>query len=210
MTRTRRTEASGSDGYAARAARIASTAGVARAARAVGVAALLALCACSSSPPTRFYELLPVEGERAAGSTRIRVSSVQVPAGHDRPQLVLRGEGHETTLAEFDRWLEPLSDGMQRVLALDLAARLGEERVGAMGNPLAVTNVNVVFERLELSPGRTSIATVNLLFVPPSGRDTWTRHATLEVATGPSPADVPAAVSEMLARIADLIVAEID
>ena len=47
----------------------------------------------------------------------------------DRPQIVTRPGAHALEFAEFDRWGEPLSESVSRVLAANLGALLGTDRV---------------------------------------------------------------------------------
>jgi len=166
------------------------------------------LSACATSPPTRFYELVPIAGEDVGSPIAVRVDAVTIPASHDRPQIVTAAGGPARALAEFDRWIEPLDEGIQRVLALDLAARLGEDRVPrGMQRAEPSLALFVRFERIAFRPGGTSSADVALTFERVG--DPWTVHATLEAETGPAAADVPDAASRMLADLADLIAAEV-
>ena len=59
----------------------------------------------------------------------VALSPVQVPRYLDRPQLVTRSDANTLELAEFDKWSEPLSDMIGRVLAEDLSRRLADARV---------------------------------------------------------------------------------
>ena len=54
------------------------------------------------------------------------VGAVTIPDLLDRPQIVLRSDANTIEVLDFDRWGAPLSDQLQRVLAADLSARLGE------------------------------------------------------------------------------------
>jgi uncharacterized lipoprotein YmbA len=105
-------------------------------------AAALLLCtilaACATSEPSRFYTLTPQppgQAEPAAGAParqaplNVALSPVQVPRYLDRPQLVTRSDANTLELAEFDKWSEPLSDMIGRVLAEDLSRRLAGARV---------------------------------------------------------------------------------
>ena len=47
----------------------------------------------------------------------------------DRPQIVTRRGAFALDLAEYDRWGEPLEQSISRVLAENLAALLGSDRV---------------------------------------------------------------------------------
>lgn len=100
------------------------------------------------SPPSRFYLLTP-GGETRAAATDLApdggpgvgpadlgladlglgVGPIRIPAYLDRPQIVTRSGANGLELAPFDRWGEPLQESVARVLATELARRLGTERV---------------------------------------------------------------------------------
>jgi uncharacterized lipoprotein YmbA len=96
------------------------------------------LSACATSAPSRFYTLTPQPpgqaGPAAGAVTRqaplnVALSPVQVPRYLDRPQLVTRSDANTLDLAEFDKWSEPLSEMIGRVLAENLSRRLADARV---------------------------------------------------------------------------------
>jgi len=81
--------------------------------------------------PTRFYLLdsLPMPGSATSDAPSIGVGPVNLPEYIDRPQIVTRSPGNEIRLADFARWGAPLKDLVPRVLAENLAALLGTEKV---------------------------------------------------------------------------------
>jgi uncharacterized lipoprotein YmbA len=95
------------------------------------------------SPPSRFYLLTPGGETRAAATDlapgggpgvgladlALGVGPIRIPAYLDRPQIVTRSGANALELAPFDRWGEPLQESVARVLATELARRLGTERV---------------------------------------------------------------------------------
>ena len=89
------------------------------------------LSGCASSPVPRFYLLSSLEatGPETKPSAEERclsigVGPISIPYYLDRPQIVTRGVSTELTLAEFDRWGEPLGDNLKRVLAKNLSILL--------------------------------------------------------------------------------------
>lgn len=102
---------------------------------------ILALCAAAlagclglgkgTMEPARFYLLAPLsaQGGRDAGGPSIGVGPVTLPEYLNRPQVVTRVGGNEIHLADFARWGEPLKDHVPRVLAENLSALLGTDRV---------------------------------------------------------------------------------
>jgi uncharacterized lipoprotein YmbA len=90
---------------------------------------------CSRSPQTTFYTLgtLPV-GETVTLSPvpcSVAVFPVTLPEFVDRPQLVRTTAGSQVHVLEFHRWAEPLKAAIPRLMADDMARRLGTERVSA-------------------------------------------------------------------------------
>jgi hypothetical protein len=59
----------------------------------------------------------------------IGVGPVELQEYLNRPQIVTRQSPNRLELAEFDRWIEPLKKSLPRILAENLSALLGTERV---------------------------------------------------------------------------------
>lgn len=92
-------------------------------------APLLVMTACQSTPDSRLYTLAVVPPAGAAQPVRsapqiLALGSLDLPMLIDRPQIVRRIDGNRVEALEFDRWAEPLADGLRSTLAGDLAARL--------------------------------------------------------------------------------------
>jgi len=89
---------------------------------------LFVLAACQSTPDSRLYTLavIPPAGaaQPAAASRTLALGSLDLPMLIDRPQIVRRIDGNRVETLEYDRWAEPLADGLRSTLAGDLAARL--------------------------------------------------------------------------------------
>jgi len=86
---------------------------------------LLAAVGCATSPPARFYLLSPPASQSMADQMQktVQVSlQVQVPDYLDRPQIMIREDTHRLSLAELDRWAEPLSRMLTQFLARHLTA----------------------------------------------------------------------------------------
>ncbi|MBE0618061.1 MAG: membrane integrity-associated transporter subunit PqiC, partial [Proteobacteria bacterium] len=84
--------------------------------------------------PTRFFLLEPLADASPASSRSgtgpaIGIGPVEIPRYLDRPNIVTRGASNEVQVADFVLWAEPLVDGVPRILAEDLSALLGTERV---------------------------------------------------------------------------------
>lgn len=114
---------------------------------------------CGSSPVARFYTLKPdatLTSAQDAVPLHVVVSPVTIPDLVDRPQIVTRAADNQVLLGEFDRWGEPLKGDIARVIAADLGALLGSERVGVFesGSDVPpVWRVRVDVMRFDSMPG---------------------------------------------------------
>lgn len=137
-----------------------------RVAASLFTAGALALAGCAGvADTTRYYMLsptptaTPVSARPAGSSAGVGIGPVMIPRYLDRAQIVTRGASDEVEISEYRRWAEPLESGIAQVLADNLAAQLGSERVavfpwrGAAARPLDYRVVVVVL-RFDGSPGR--------------------------------------------------------
>lgn len=94
----------------------------------------LGIAACRSEP-TNFYLLTPLQAPDDGSDTQsaagpwLGVGPIEVPHYLDRPQIVLQATAGAVTMGEFDRWAEPLHDGLIRVLGENLAVLVPTNRV---------------------------------------------------------------------------------
>ncbi|MFU8763789.1 MAG: membrane integrity-associated transporter subunit PqiC [Haliea sp.] len=95
-----------------------------------GVAAMLLLAACGSSPQHNFYLLSAESRGGASGqSPSLGIGPIEIPEYLNRNSLVYSRGSNQLHIANFERWAEPLEDGIQRVLGLNLAAQLGTQNI---------------------------------------------------------------------------------
>ncbi len=101
------------------------------------IAVLIGLTLCTGcighSAPPRFYVLTDVPRSTVAAPSAepgaaVGVGPVGLPGYLDRIQIVTR-RGAQMEVAEFDRWGEPLSEGVPRAIAVRLAALLQTDRI---------------------------------------------------------------------------------
>ena len=105
--------------------------------------AALALAACGTTATARFYSLSSTATTAAnatatgtpASSVTVVVGPVSIPASVDRPEFVTTASSNSVEINAFNRWAEPLNDGISRTVAGDLAALLGGATVSVA--PLA-------------------------------------------------------------------------
>lgn len=113
------------------------------------VAASVSLASCAVTDPTKYYTL----GQAATGivatasaaasrssmagtrSVGIGVGPLIMPSYLDRIQIVTRTGADQVELSTFHRWAEPLNDGMARILAEEIGARVPTERIATFPWP---------------------------------------------------------------------------
>ena len=88
--------------------------------------------------PSRFFTLSAVapSPDSPPGSVAVGLGPVRVPAYLDRPELATRVATSEVSFSSTDRWAEPLSASLRRVLAENLSAILGTEDILAFPWPV--------------------------------------------------------------------------
>ena len=97
-----------------------------------------------------------------------------IPGYLDRLQIVTRDANDEVAVAMYDRWAEPLENGIAQVLADNLGAHVASERIAVFpwrGGVPRVLDYQVVVVVLRAGPG---------------GRRPWTRGGALSVRTATS------------------------
>lgn len=97
----------------------------------IGALALgLLLAGCGSSPPNNYYLLSAHEFPTPGGDTpAIGVGPIEIPEYLSREGVVYRRQGNSLQVASLDLWAEPLVNGVQRVLVLNLAGLLNTQDV---------------------------------------------------------------------------------
>ncbi len=176
----------------------------------------LFLAACASSPGYQYY-LLTAQSTPATESDDIAVGigPVSIPEYLARNEIIYRRDGNRVRLAGTARWAEPLVDGMQRVLALNLAAQLGTQNVGYLPGlnsapPGYAVKVNVL--ALDVTASQAQLTAEWIITQPaeeaPVARST--AHERYSMPEGePTPATVAGAYSELLGQLSAGIAAQI-
>ena len=89
------------------------------------------LAGCASSPPSKFYQLSPLQNRTVVTwdaslekPEMIAIGPVHIPDYLDRPQIVTRAGKNELRLSEFDRWSGSLDSDVTRVLVEDISGLL--------------------------------------------------------------------------------------
>lgn len=95
--------------------------------------ALLAglLASCSSTPPSRLYLLEPMVTEQSESMSELTVAVARVvlPEYLKRDEILTREQRFRVTVADFDRWAEPLDFNIGSVVAENLSLLIPTDRV---------------------------------------------------------------------------------
>jgi uncharacterized lipoprotein YmbA len=107
------------------------------------------------------------------------VGPVTVPDMVDRPQIVTRNPDNTIEMNEFARWAAPLKSDIGRVIAADLAQRLGTAHVstvdlGAARPPVWRVRVNIM--RFDSVPGDSVTIEAQWAVRPPGHAATALGH----------------------------------
>lgn len=117
--------------------------------------AALLLAACTPAEPLRFYGLNPLAEPAPAAESGLAIGVVPInlAAYLDRSGIVVRTSPNELAISAQHNWVEPLDAQARRVVARNLAAMLGTDRVFILPEqrllPLDYT-VEIAIERFEI------------------------------------------------------------
>jgi len=102
----------------------------------IGFVLALSLCACFSSPSSRFYMLNSIQQSAPSGMAEADQNQLSICVGPvllaeylDKKQMCTRDSGNEVMYSEFHRWAEPLDTALSRVLVENLSLLLGTSRI---------------------------------------------------------------------------------
>jgi len=184
-------------------------------------ASVLALTGCMSvADPTNYYVLSPMsrrEPTPAASTSTVAVGvgPVLIPGYLDRVQIVTRDANDSVSVAMYDRWAEPLESGIAQVLADNLGAQIGSERIAVFpwrGGVARVLDyqVAVVILRFDGWPGRQASLDVRWRLVGKDGQEIALKRSTLsEPITEPSYQALVQGMNRLLFSLAREIASEI-
>ncbi len=174
----------------------------------------LLIAGCGSTPRSNYYMLsAEAGGTPGMSGPSIGVGPITVPDYLKRKEMVLNRDANRLELAEYDRWAETLDAGILRVTALNLASLLETQQVQRFPwRRKAVPDFGISIAVVEFSVKGTSALLVAEWRVssPKDGTVLSQRISSLETSARSSePADVAAAYSQLLARLAEQIAADI-
>lgn len=94
------------------------------------LALALLLVACGSTPASNYYLLTTRDTTIPDGDTpSLGIGPIVIPEYLNRSGMVSNNNQNKLQISKVDLWAEPLTDGMQRVVSLNLASILNTEDV---------------------------------------------------------------------------------
>ena len=176
------------------------------------LAALCLLAGCVRSRPLQYYQLSAGQdkGGKAEfavpGGAVIGLGPVRLPEYLDRPQIVSRTSANRLTLADGERWAEPLADSVPRALSEDLALLLGTDRIQLYPWPQTRAidcQIAIEFLQFESGPDGTVSLSARWTIMGRDGKGLLpTRRSTFRVTAGGRGQE--AAVGALSRALADL------
>jgi hypothetical protein len=177
----------------------------------------LMLTGCGSSPPNNYYVLSASKSTAAIGDTpAIGVGPIVVPEYLIRENLVYNQDQNTLYVASLDMWGEPLEDGIQRVLALNLSGLLQTQNVrffpwSPKRAPDYGVKVNIL--QLDANKNEASLKAEWLVYRPINDEPVKRRISQLQLplSLGTSePEKVAEAYSKLLFQLSDIIATDIE
>jgi len=200
----------------------------------LGLAVSIGLAGCAVADPTKFYALRQPVAASAQSSVSASIASTPPPSNPDstsavsigvgpvitpgylrRSQIVTRNGDDQMDIAMFHRWAEPLEDGIARVLAEEIGARVPTDRIvmypwqGAVARAIQY-QVVVVVMRLDGSRGGDVTLDTRWRILGKDGKELAFRKSTMsETATGLGYEPMVAAMTRAVAALGQEIATEI-
>lgn len=169
---------------------------------------VLLLSACGTSAPTRFYTITPVEQESSnvayRGTKSIGVDVVEVPGYVTRPQIVTtKDAGYELVIAEFDRWGEPVSNTIQRVVSENINHTLKISSIRPIQGSRSLYDYRIIVEvlRFDAELGKTAYLDAWWSILDKNGRVIETKHIKLETPIGETYSDLVRGQSKIISDL---------
>jgi uncharacterized lipoprotein YmbA len=196
----------------------------------ITLVASIALTSCAVSDPTQYYTLDQTAAGRAEPRARpstpgsstagtkdagVGIGPVIMPGYLDRIQIVTRSGTDQVEISVFHRWAEPLEDGIARILAEEIGARVPTDRIvmfpwrGVVARELQY-QVVVAVMRFDGPPGGNITLDTRWRILDSDSKELAFRRSTvLEPAGGPGYEPMIAAMHRALITLGQEIATEI-
>ncbi len=176
----------------------------------------LLLAGCGSSPSNNYYVLSAHEFPAPSGAApSLGVGPISIPEYLGRQNMVYNRVENTLQVANLDMWAEPLGDGIQRVLVLNLTGLLNTQDVRLFPWRLErAPEFGVEVNLLQLDANeKEAMLTADWLVYRPASAGSGNRRITrlkLPLSPGaPKPEQVAAAYSTLLFQMSEIIAAAI-
>lgn len=181
--------------------------------RAITAVLLLGLVTgCGSSPATNYYLLSAQELPAPVRETpTLGVGPITIPEYLNRYSLVTKREGNQLAISGLEQWAEPLRDGIQRVVTINLAGLLGTQNIRLFPwqpeqQPSYVVRINLL--GLDASEKEATLSAEWLVLGPPDSGTVARRLSQLQLpfpSEAPGPDEIAAAYSTLLFQLSEEI-----
>lgn len=89
----------------------------------------LLLAACGSTPQSSYYHLSSKAGGGESNHPALGIGPIKIPEYLNRNAMVFKRGDNQLHIANFQRWAEPLEEGISRVMSLNLAGFLDTQNI---------------------------------------------------------------------------------
>jgi uncharacterized lipoprotein YmbA len=174
----------------------------------------LLLAACGSTPQSNYYRLNTTATGGMGDAPSVGIGPIEIPEYLNRNSMVFNRGDNQLHIASFERWAEPLSEGVQRVLGLNLSSRLDTQNIRPFpwpGSDAPAYGVQVWVLSLEASEESTRLVAEWRLHRPAEGREVARRISRYqERGSGSDGAVLAASYSRLLERLGEEIASAIE
>ena len=185
-----------------------------------GLAALTSivlLAGCGTTPPNNYY-LLSAGGAGHGSdnqSPSLGIGPIEIPEYLNRNGLVYNRDGNQLYIASYERWAEPVANGVERVISLNLAGLLDTENVQSFPwyrSEQPDYGVQVTLMSLDANDTQATLI-AEWVVTRPGSRQVLSRRISRLFHDMPagtvSAAQIAPAYSELLFQLSELIAAKI-
>lgn len=182
----------------------------------ITLALLLTLAACGTTPKNNYYLLTAKGAAPPSGHTpSLGIGPIEVPEYLKRNGLVYNRNGNQLSIANYERWAEPLGYGVERVVSLNLAHLLNTENVQAFPWPRSQApdySVQITIMSLDADDKSAKLVAEWMILkagqTPLSGRKI--SQLSVQIPGGSvTPQQIAPAYSDLLHQLSELIAAKI-
>ncbi len=177
---------------------------------------LVLLAGCGSSPSIEHYFLTAKPAEPPFGDTpSLGIGPVQIPEYLNRSALVYSRQGNKLKVSNTAHWAEPLEDGLQRVLSLNIGVLVGTQNVRMFPwDPHRAPDygIKITLLHLDANDSEAHLVAESLIYRPDNSATVRrrTNRVSLPLTNGPlSTQDIAPAYSELLYRLSEIIANDI-